>query len=167
MKKHLVLLNCIIFFFIYALPKNGYSHGGEDHSKENALKINYDEAYKIKLNQINKNYIETVKSLFKKSCFDCHSTQNEVPWYGKIPGISKLINYDKTEGIKHLNLDDDFPFKGHGTPVTDLKAISDSIQQNNMPPLRYKVVNWNNIIPENEKKLILKWINNSLRKIEK
>jgi hypothetical protein len=155
----------LICFATLLIVENGFSHGNEDHSQDENTKI-ISKLYKKKLKQVNDSYINLIKPIFSKACFDCHSSKNEIPWYGKIPGLSYLIEYDKNEGIKHLNMDEDFPFKGHGTPQSDLKAISESLTRDLMPPLRYRLINWNNKLKEEEKKLVLKWLNRSVKKLE-
>ncbi len=118
------------------------------------------------LKEINVEYLKLVRPIFQKNCFNCHSETTEYPWYAKFPGVRWLIERDIKEARTHLDLSGDFPFKGHGTPLTDLEAIRNSIDDRSMPPLRYKVMHWSSNLSENEAKTIVFWINQSLAKLK-
>ncbi len=44
-----------------------------------------------------------VISVFKKSCYDCHSNETVYPWYSNIAPASWLVAADVNEGREHLN----------------------------------------------------------------
>jgi hypothetical protein len=44
-----------------------------------------------------------IMAIFKKSCYDCHSNQIIIPWYGKIAPISLFIKGHIELGRKWLN----------------------------------------------------------------
>jgi len=39
----------------------------------------------------------------RASCFDCHSNQTRWPWYSFVAPTSWLLEYDVSEGRRHLN----------------------------------------------------------------
>ncbi|MCH8227563.1 MAG: heme-binding domain-containing protein, partial [Proteobacteria bacterium] len=100
---------------------------------------------------MNQAYLESVKPIFKIKCFDCHSNKTQYPWYYRLPFVKKTIDQDIQDARRHLNLSNDFPFGGHGTPKQDLEAIRSVLQDNSMPPLRYKIMHWNSELDSNEK----------------
>ncbi len=114
------------------------------------------------LQQVNEKYLEKVKLIFQKSCFNCHSNQTVYPWYSKMPGAKQLINSDITEAKKHIDMTNDFPFKGHGTPKEDLEAIAKAVTEKTMPPFRYKIMHWQSGLTKQERENVLEWTRNSL-----
>lgn len=44
-----------------------------------------------------------VITIFKRSCYDCHSNETEWPWYSNIVPVSLLIEHDVNAGRSHLN----------------------------------------------------------------
>lgn len=117
------------------------------------------------LDAINEKYVEKIKPIFQRSCFDCHSSQTRYPWYYRFPGTKELIDADIAEAKKHIDMDRDFPFEGHGTPSEDLEAIQATVRENTMPPWRYKILHWGSGLTEEEKQVILQWIEESRDKL--
>ena len=81
----------ITIFLIAIFSFNVFPHGGEKHDdktayvpqvKNNATKL------------INQSYIKTIRPIFKKSCFDCHTSETNYPWYYKLPIAKQLIGHD-------------------------------------------------------------------------
>lgn len=46
---------------------------------------------------------DTISSIFKISCYDCHSNNTNYPWYSEISPISWLIAHHVDEGKEELN----------------------------------------------------------------
>jgi hypothetical protein len=46
---------------------------------------------------------DEIKSIFKRSCYDCHSNEVIIPWYSKIAPASLFINGHVDLGRKWLN----------------------------------------------------------------
>ncbi|MBI2026889.1 MAG: heme-binding domain-containing protein [Deltaproteobacteria bacterium] len=155
------LLFLMVLFFVFS-----YAHKGlkppilKDKTSETTSRT-------LAYQAINQQYVQNIKQIFQKVCFDCHSNKTNYPWYHKLPGLKQFIERDIREGKKHLNLSNDFPFKSHATPQEDLDAIEKVILDNSMPPWRYKILHWNSKLTEAEKKEILKWIHSSLSAILK
>ncbi len=115
------------------------------------------------LAQINSQYLKEVKPIFRKSCFDCHSSSTRYPWYAKLPGAKQLIESDVNESKVHLDLSNDFPFGGHGTPNEDLEAIAEVIKEGSMPPFRYRILHSDSKLSNDEKEAIQNWVKLSLK----
>lgn len=162
MKPTLVKLNLFfvsIVIFTYALATR--AHNGVDDEHEPVVPISSEEIRQAKIEKINEEYKEKVRAIFKKSCFDCHSQQTRYPWYYKFPIVRKIIDGDVKDAKKHLDMTYDFPFKGHGTPEKDLKAIKGALDKKSMPPLRYRMMHWGSGVSDSEKRTIMEWIENS------
>ncbi len=144
-----------IFVFLSSLT---YAHQGEEHGlnkKESKV------ASESVLSQINKKYQKEIAPIFENKCMDCHGQPKNLPWYHVLPIAKGIMNSDMKEAKKHLDMRGGFPFKGHGTPSEDLLAISDVIEKKEMPPLRYKILNWNSRIDNYEKEKISRWVEES------
>lgn len=160
MKQGLCALRCGFAILIVVAAIIAESH--EAH--HNAVSPEKIEA--AKLEKINSEYLKSVKPLFQKACFDCHSSSTNMPWYGSIPGVKQLIESDIDEAKKHLDMTGDFPFAGHASPHEDLKAISKSIKEATMPPRRYRIMHSSSALTDDEKKIIQDWISKSVTELD-
>lgn len=115
---------------------------------------------------INKFYLREVKPIFQNSCFNCHSSQTQFPWYHSLPLVKGLLDSDVQEAKKHLDFSNGFPFQGHGTPREDLEAIAKSVSEGTMPPFRYRMLHWGSGLTKEEREKILNWIQESQRKLD-
>lgn len=148
---------------ILAIVASGSAHEGEVHfEKPKAPLASPSEKEKEVFGQINAEYLKDVKPIFRKSCFDCHSSMTSYPWYARLPGAKQLIERDIREAKKHLDLSNDFPFAGHGSPREDLRAIAKSVGDEEMPPLRYWILHSGSRLDDDEKKTVAKWVETSL-----
>ncbi len=46
---------------------------------------------------------DSVLSIIRKSCYDCHSNETQWPWYGYVAPVSWLLAHDVHEGRGKLN----------------------------------------------------------------
>ena len=163
----IIILTLIVFTF-----QDSWGHGGEDHSKKKSPEIVHDslnsdsketeEIYK----KINTSYLKKIKPIFKKSCFDCHSSQTTYPWYYKVPGVKQLIDSDIKEAKSHLDFSNDYPFISHDSPENDLKSIEKSVSKKTMPPKKYLWMHNNAKLSQKEVEEIKKWVKESLEALK-
>lgn len=147
-----------------ALASAAVAHKGKDRGSE--VKLETPPAKPDALVEINRIYLETVKPIFEKSCFACHSVNMSLPWYHSLPGARALIDHDITEAKEHLDFSNDFPFGGHGSPAEDLEALKKSVSEGTMPPLRYRALHWGSGLTNKESAEILRWIDASKTLLE-
>jgi len=110
---------------------------------------------------INSNY-QTVRHIFRKSCFDCHTDSTKYPWYHVLPFIGGMIDDDIKEAKEHLNMSDDFPFSGHATQIERLREIREEIEEGDMPILSYRLTHWGLLIENKRQDSVFLWIDESL-----
>jgi len=98
---------------VAALPF-AVAHEGESHNikKEKHHVFHPNKEAEEITRAINESYLATVKPVFRKSCFDCHSSNTNYPWYSNLPGAKQLIQNDIAEAKEHLDMSKDFPFQG-------------------------------------------------------
>lgn len=113
---------------------------------------------KSSLEEINERYLKDIKPIFERTCFDCHSSQARLPWYQKVPGIKQWIQSDLDEAKEHLDMEPNFPFLSHATPLEDLTAIDEEIQNNDMPPFRYRIMHSQSSLSDVEKEKVRQWV---------
>ncbi len=168
-------ITSILLSILLSFPQ-AYGHGDEKHeASEQKKEIELDEngfetlpkgPSKIILSKINDVYLESVKNIFEKKCLSCHGINNSLPWYYNVPGAKQLMNYDMKESKKHMDMSNDFPFMGHGSPADDLNALAKTIKKGNMPPLRYKLLHWNSELTEDEINIVAKWLTEALEALK-
>lgn len=166
--KNKKIVSFVIFiacsFFITRL---GFAHNGEDHSKHDKgeeTSPSVDETEILK--KINEGYLIKVKPIFERSCMNCHGSNTDYPWYRGIPGAKQLIDYDVREAKVHIDMTNDFPFGGHGSPSDDLKAIQTSLEKNTMPPVRYRIMNWSSKLNAEDLEVVRSWIQSSFEELK-
>lgn len=135
------------------------------HKNHHMQKV--DESPTATLEKISDIYNKTVKPIFQKACFDCHSSSTKFPWYSSIPIIKGFIAKDIVEAKEHLDMDPGFPFKSHARPAEDLEAIKESLDGGSMPPLRYRLLHPSSKLTGEEIGVVKVWVDESLKELEK
>lgn len=161
----------IILPTLLVLSSMAFGHGDEDHSEdvkeEGHSEMGASEIPEEVLDLVALEYEKSIKPVFQKKCYDCHGSGNEKPWYYIMPGARQLMDSDMEEAKEHMDMTNGFPFSGHGTPHDDLVSLRKTLKENTMPPKKYLIMHWGNSLSEKDKKIINKWITNSLTKIDK
>lgn len=133
-----------------------FAHEGHHkaHHQQEAVTVET----KTSLQEINEAYVKDIKPIFQNKCFDCHSSQTRLPWYSKVPGIKQWIQNDLDEAKEHLNMETDFPFESHASPIEDLEAIDKSVQKDEMPPFGYRLMHSESLLTKEEKQKVQQWV---------
>jgi len=113
------------------------------------------------LKEVNVLYMKNVLPIFDSKCLPCHGVSNDLPWYYSLPGAKQLIDQDIADAKKHLDMSENYPFQGHGTPRSDLQAIKETVKERSMPPLRYWIMHWGSSLNTEDERVILKWVEQS------
>ncbi|MBI2607993.1 MAG: heme-binding domain-containing protein [Deltaproteobacteria bacterium] len=133
-----------------------YAHQNKKHTESRKPHVT-----KEKLESINNLYSQAIQPIFKNKCLDCHGGPSQFPWYHRLPIAKQLMDDDVREGKKHLDISSGFPFKGHGSPLDDLKAIEKVVKERTMPPMRYWLLHWNCRLTKKERLAIVTWVQQS------
>lgn len=157
--KNMTIISLSIGLFFPAIIF-AHADAHDEHSKINKA-INSNQIIQT-YETINTEYVKSVKPIFEKKCFDCHGNTTQYPWYYKVPGIKKMIDYDVREAKKHLDMSKNFPFISHTTPLKDLESIKKVSVEGDMPPLRYILGHWDSRLTESEKQSIIIWSKSSI-----
>ncbi|MFC2094369.1 heme-binding domain-containing protein [Bacteroidota bacterium] len=95
-------------------------------------------------------------SVFKRSCYDCHSYETEWPWYSNIAPVSWLISSDVKDGRLHLNFSKWKNFSRKDI-VKMKEEIWEEIERGKMPLGKYIFMHPEAELDQEKKDLIKAW----------
>lgn len=97
----------------------------------------------------------SIKDIFKKACYDCHSNETNWAWYTKVAPFSFLAVRDVNEGRKHLNFSE---WDKYYSKIKEVKEeIWDEVKEEQMPPWQYRVVHSEAKLSLEEKDALRNW----------
>jgi len=97
-----------------------------------------------------------VISVFKKSCYDCHSHETEWPWYSNIAPLSWLVSSDVDGGRSHLNFSE-WEKLSRKDKVKMKEEIWEEIEKEKMPLWQYIILHPEANLTQKDKNLIRGW----------
>ncbi|MBU6157906.1 MAG: heme-binding domain-containing protein [Bacteroidetes bacterium] len=107
---------------------------------------------------------QSVHSILKRSCYDCHSDHTSYPWYANVQPAGWWIQHHIEEGKSHLNFS---TFKTYTPAEMDhkLEEIKEVIEENEMPLKSYRLLHSKASLSENEKQALLSWVTESRKRL--
>lgn len=105
------------------------------------------------------NVPENIQSILKASCYNCHSNNTDYPWYNKVQPVSWFLESHIEQGKAELNFSE-FGSYSLRRQKSKLKSMASQIKNDKMPLSSYTLIYRNAKISENEKLLLINWINN-------
>jgi len=99
---------------------------------------------------------DPVTELIRKSCFDCHSDQTELPWYSRLAPVSWVLANHIKEGRSHLNFSE---WAGYGEreKISKLEEIKDEAESGGMPLKSYLLMHPEAKMDPEEVLLLVAW----------
>ena len=104
---------------------------------------------------------DTVRTLLKDACFDCHSNNTDYPWYSNIQPMGWLMAYHIKEGKNQLNFSD-FGNYSQRRQLSKLDGIANSLKDDIMPLKSYKIMHKSAQLSTGEKSLLINWAQQSI-----
>ncbi len=104
------------------------------------------------------NVPDSVLSVLKISCYDCHSNNTNYPWYSNIQPVAWLLDSDVKNGKDKLNFSE-FGSYTKRRQQSKLRSIISQIQDNKMPISNYTIMHKNAVLTTRNKTLITSWLN--------
>lgn len=95
--------------------------------------------------------------IIKSKCADCHSSQGKLPFYADFPVARDIISQDIANAQAHWKFKDEL--SSDKFSETFLAKLEWVLNDGSMPPFRYTALHWDKVIKDNEKTLLLEWIN--------
>lgn len=102
-----------------------------------------------------------IQTIFKNSCYDCHSNNTNYPWYNKIQPVSWLLENHIKKGKKELNFSE-FGAYSKRKQKNKLKSITSQIRDNEMPLSSYTLIHRDAKLSEKDRDLIKQWVSKLL-----
>jgi len=106
---------------------------------------------------------DTVLSLLKNACFDCHSNNTDYPFYSNIQPMGWLMAYYIKHAKEELNFSE-FGSYSQRRQLSKLDGIANSIKDDIMPLNSYKIMHKSAQLSSDEKSLIINWAHQSIDK---
>jgi hypothetical protein len=122
---------------------------------EQGTAANFTKAYKVP---------ENVKTIFRTSCYDCHSNNTNYPWYASIQPIRLFMESHIKEGKENLNFDE-FTNYSSRKQKNKLDRMMKQIKADEMPLSSYTIIHKNAILSKNKKAVVIDWINKTIDSI--
>jgi hypothetical protein len=103
---------------------------------------------------------DSVLSVLKKSCYDCHSNNTTYPWYSNMQPVGWLMAKHIRKGKEDLNFSE-FGSYSLRKQLSKLDGIANSIKNNIMPLSSYKMLHKKAQLSTSEKTLLINWAEQS------
>lgn len=112
----------------------------------------------ISQNDITRHYEvpDSVLTVLKTSCYDCHSNNTHYPWYTNIQPVGWWMQYHVNEGKRELNFSEFAsytPKKQHHK----LEEVAELVKEDEMPLTSYTLIHRNAIISTENKEHLFRW----------
>lgn len=97
---------------------------------------------------------DSVLTILKTACYDCHSNNTRYPWYSNIQPVALFLNKHIVEGKKELNFDEFGNYTGR-RQQSKLKAIASQVKDGDMPLSSYSILHKNSRLTSGERDYII------------
>jgi hypothetical protein len=104
---------------------------------------------------------DTVLTLLKNACYDCHSNNTYYPLYSNIQPMGWLMAYHIKQAKNQLNFSE-FGSYSQRRQLSKLDGIANSIKDNIMPLPSYRMMHKNAQLSADEKSLLINWAQQSI-----
>lgn len=99
---------------------------------------------------------QDVQTILETACYDCHSNNTNYPWYTNIQPVGWMMARHIKEGKEELNFSE-FGSYASRRQLSKLKAIANSIKDDDMPLDSYTFIHKNARLTNEDKALIIDW----------
>jgi len=100
---------------------------------------------------------DSVHTILKTSCYDCHSNNTSYPWYSRIQPVTWWLNDHIQEGKKELNFSE-FATYRIGRQYRKLDEVNKQVKENEMPLESYLWIHKGAKLSEQQKLTLAAWV---------
>jgi len=104
---------------------------------------------------------DSVLSVLKNACYDCHSNITNYPWYSNIQPMGWLMAHHIKQAKNELNFNE-FGTYSQRRQLSKLDGIVNSIKDEIMPLKSYRLMHKPAQLSTNEKSLLINWAQQSI-----
>jgi len=103
---------------------------------------------------------DKISKVMMDRCLPCHSKNYSLPFYSKIPGIKDIIEKDYKDGLRAMDITQEFVIETKNKPFNEaaLAKMEWVINNGTMPPMKFAMIHWGSTLSDDEKQLILDWV---------
>ena len=98
-----------------------------------------------------------VQSVFKRACYDCHSSETVWPWYSHVAPVSWYVAHDVNVGRSHVNFQDWESQENQKEALEHLGLTCKLMQQGRMPPEDYLFIHKNASVSQADINTVCAW----------
>ena len=108
---------------------------------------------------------DSIMSILKVSCFDCHSNHTNYPWYAEIKPVSWWLNNHINEGKAELNFSE---FASYSLRKKDkkLEETAELVQEHEMPLDSYTWIHKDAKLNQQQIDALVKWTEEARQKLK-
>ena len=99
---------------------------------------------------------DSVESILKVACYDCHSNNTRYPWYAEIQPVAWWLNDHIVDGKKDLNFSEFAKYRIRKQYIK-FEQIIKLVKDNNMPLASYTWIHKDAILTPGQKQAITGW----------
>ncbi len=101
-----------------------------------------------------------VKTVFERSCKNCHSDETAWPWYSYVAPVSWVVAHDVHQARKTMNLSE---WDSYSTQRKDdkLEEICEQLTNRDMPDRKYAIFHPNARTTAQERAMVCQWTEDS------
>lgn len=99
---------------------------------------------------------DSVMTVLKTSCYDCHSNHTDYMWYSHIQPIGFWIENHVNEGKRHLNFSEYLTFKTK-RKKHKLEEVAEQVETHEMPLWTYELMHKNAALNDAQLAMLKEW----------
>lgn len=99
---------------------------------------------------------DSIESILKVACYDCHSNNTVYPWYAEIQPVAWWLNDHIVDGKKHLNYSEFTKYRIRKQYIK-FEETEELVKENVMPLPSYTWIHKNAILTDRQKNAIIQW----------
>lgn len=99
---------------------------------------------------------DSIQSILKVACYDCHSNNTRYPWYAEIQPVGWWLNNHIVDGKKDLNFSEFTKYRIRKQYVK-FEQIIKLVKGNAMPLASYTWIHKDAVLSDRQKHAIIEW----------
>lgn len=99
---------------------------------------------------------DSIVSILKTSCYDCHSNNSHYPWYAAVQPVTWWLQDHINEGKEEINFNE-FASYSLRRQYKKLEEIIKQLKEDEMPLSSYTLIHRDAILSDGQKKAVIAW----------
>ena len=108
---------------------------------------------------------QNVQNILKRSCYDCHSSHTNWPWYSSVAPVSWFVADDVVKGRKKLNFSE-WNKIPNAKKEARLNEMCEQIKSGEMPLPNYLIIHKEAELTQADKDALCSWSDAEMKKLE-